>query len=300
MSIHLMLIAGYLPRDVIDNPTEKLVLMKIADSADDENRLSRPGMHRLAAWAGVGENRVVTLITKLVKKGLVERVEVGRPGRTAVYRVFPLGVPQLPQTEELKERQAAAAAAPRNSRLARPNAVRSKPAPPARTYRDVEKRERKAAEESGLPQGNPPEGEGRVSPGKPSALPRGNPEPFPGETPSFLPPTSIPPTPPPPTADAEGEPVESEQAEAGSCPRHRRPAKNCRACGTSARAQRQAAEAARKKQEQQAEQDRFEALMQEGARRRAQADANREDVQNAQQEARAAAREGRERHGSNK
>ncbi|MFD0563010.1 helix-turn-helix domain-containing protein [Kitasatospora saccharophila] len=199
-----MLIAGYLPRDVIDNPTEKLVLMKIADSADDENRLSRPGMHRLAAWAGVGENRVVTLITKLVKKGLVERVEVGRPGRTAVYRVFPLGVPQLPQTEELKERQAVAAAAPRNSRLARPNAVRSKPAPPARTYQDVEKRERKAAEESGLPRGNPPEGEGRVSPGKPSAFPRGNAGPFPGETPSFLPPTSIPPTPHPPRLTPRG------------------------------------------------------------------------------------------------
>ncbi|MFD0572553.1 helix-turn-helix domain-containing protein [Kitasatospora gansuensis] len=128
MSIHLMLIAAYLPPDMV-TPTEKLALMKICDSADEETRISRPGLHRLAAWTGISEKRTITLVTQLVKKGLVERIEVGKIGRTAVYRVFPLVLPTLPQTDELHERRKAASTAPRNPRLARPGVARSKPRP---------------------------------------------------------------------------------------------------------------------------------------------------------------------------
>jgi hypothetical protein len=45
VSIQLMVVAAYLPKEVI-NTTQKLVLMKIADSADDQTRLARP------AWSG--------------------------------------------------------------------------------------------------------------------------------------------------------------------------------------------------------------------------------------------------------
>ncbi|KDN85721.1 hypothetical protein [Kitasatospora cheerisanensis] len=94
--------------------------------------------------------------------------------------------------------------------------------------------------------------------------------------------------------------MEPEETEAGKCSRHRRPAKNCRACGTSARAQQQAAEAARRRAAQQAERDQFEELRREGAMRRAKADANPDGIQSAQQIARAAIRESLKRRESNK
>src|SRR5262249_41249269 len=105
-----MVVAAYLPEDVVTQG-QKLALMKICDSADDETRLSKPGMRRLRAWVGVGEKRATTIVTELVAKGLVERVEVGKAGRRAVYRVFPLGVPSIPSNDELEARFLAADAA---------------------------------------------------------------------------------------------------------------------------------------------------------------------------------------------
>lgn len=167
VSIHMMLAAAYLPREVI-NQTQKAVLMKIADSADDQTRLARPGLERMMAWAGVGEKTTINVVTELVGDGWVERVSAGRVGRRAEYRVFPYGVPPIPTTEELIERRHAAQRAPKNPRLAR-QTKRRKPSPPALTQQDVAARRARPAAEAraGLPEGNP------VSEG--GGFPTGNP-----------------------------------------------------------------------------------------------------------------------------
>ncbi|MEU7640963.1 helix-turn-helix domain-containing protein [Streptomyces sp. NPDC039016] len=245
MSIHLMLAAAYLPKEVI-NKTQKMALMKIADSADDQTLLARPGLERMMAWTGVGEKQVITVITELVGLGLVERVEVGRVGRRAEYRVFPHGVPPIPTTEELIERRRLAQRAPKNPRLAR-QTKRRKPSSAARTQQDVTAREEaravsEPAKEGGLPQGNPGSGKARVPPRKPGRFPQGNQEGSPTETPSFPSHSSFLPFPPTPTAGAAGEPPAAGEERAPSgCPQHPRPVGNCRGCGTNPRAGREKA-----------------------------------------------------------
>ncbi|MFD4394378.1 hypothetical protein [Kitasatospora sp. NPDC058478] len=293
MSIQLMVAAAYLPPDVISNPAEKLALMKICDSADDESRLSSPGLRRMTAWTCVSEKRTITLVTNLVEKGLVERVEVGRPGRAALYKVFPAGVPHTPDKDELRERQRAAVTAPRNPRLARPRTARASPAAPARTYRDIEEREFLAAERRGLPEGNPLSPGPEVPLGEPSTLPRGNPARCPGGTPSFPSPTYVLPTPLPPTAGAAGEAADLEDSKARPCSRHRKVATNCRACGTSARAQRQSEEEQRKVAQRQSEEEWMEGFRRDAQEQRRQAEANAEVAQAARRKAYEAARAAR-------
>ena len=238
-----MVVVAYLPKEVI-NTTQKLVLMKIADSADDQTRLARPGLERMMAWAGVGEKQVITVVTQLVGLGLVERVTIGRVGRRAEYRVFPYGVPPIPSTEELGERRRAAQRAPKNPRLAR-KATRRKPSSAARTQQDVAAREgaaavAEAASQAGLPQGNPASAPGRVAAGEPSGLPQGNRAGSPGETPSLPPSSSSLPIPPTPTADAAAEPGAGRGAQQrAACPKHAEPVRNCRGCGTNPRAGRE-------------------------------------------------------------
>ncbi|MER5546515.1 hypothetical protein ACWDBP_34880 [Streptomyces sp. NPDC001233] len=94
MSIQLMWAAAHLPASIV-NPQQKLALMKICDSADDETRTAEPAVAGVAAWVGVPDGRVLTIFAELVAKGLVERVETGRAGRAAGYRVFPHGVPAV-------------------------------------------------------------------------------------------------------------------------------------------------------------------------------------------------------------
>ncbi|MFJ9617818.1 hypothetical protein [Streptomyces noursei] len=245
MSIHLMLAAAYLPKQVI-NKTQKMVLMKIADSADDQTLLARPGLERMMAWAGVGEKQCITVVTELVGLGFVERVEVGRVGRRAEYRVFPHGVPPIPTTEELIERRRIAQRAPKNPRLAR-QTKRRKPTATARTQQDVAAREEQraameAANEGGLPQGNPGNGGERVPAGEPGRFPQGNQEGSPAETPSFPSPSSVIPYPPTPTAGAAGEPAGAADRDPPSgCAKHPTPVGNCRGCGTNPRAGREQA-----------------------------------------------------------
>ncbi|MBT2390701.1 helix-turn-helix domain-containing protein [Streptomyces sp. ISL-1] len=95
MSAQLMLVAANLPAGVV-NQSQKLTLMKMCDSADDETCKANPALAGLAAWAGVSETRAASIVTELVAKGLVERIETDRAGPTAEYRVFPLGVPVMP------------------------------------------------------------------------------------------------------------------------------------------------------------------------------------------------------------
>ncbi|MFJ2202717.1 helix-turn-helix domain-containing protein [Streptomyces violaceusniger] len=299
MSIHMMVAAAYLPKEVI-NQTQKAVLMKIADSADDQTRLARPGLERMMAWAGVGEKTVVTVVTQLVGLGLVERVTVGRVGLRAEYRVFPHGVPPIPSTEELIERRRAAQRAPKNPRLARKTS-RRKPAAAARTQQDVAAREEaRAAAEAGLPQGNPDLEDGRVAPGKPSGLPEGNRAGSPGETPSLPPSSSSLPNPPTPTADAAGEPGAAlgEQQRA-SCPKHAAPVANCRGCGTNPRAGREEARREAADREHRGQQDWLREFFAEQERRVAETDP--QAVEEVRQRVRALSRMGREKfHNSRK
>ncbi|MFE4535785.1 hypothetical protein ACFRKB_11965 [Streptomyces scopuliridis] len=300
MSIHLMVVAAYLPKEVI-NQTQKAVLMKIADSADDQTRLGRPGLERMMAWAGVGEKQVITVVTQLVGLGLVERVTIGRVGLRAEYRVFPYGVPPIPSTEELIERRRAAQCAPKNPRLAR-KTERRKPSSAARTQEDVAAREEarsaaEAAAEAGLPQGNPDSAPDRVAAGKPSGLPQGNRAGSPGETPSLPPSSSSLPEPPTPTADAAREPGAGRgvQQRAG-CPKHAALVNNCRGCGTNPRAGREEARREAVDREHRSQQDWLQEFFAEQERRVAQTDP--QALEMARQRTRELARMGRER-GSN-
>ncbi len=260
-----MIAAAYLPPDVLSQ-SQKLALMKIADSADDETRLARPGLTRLAAWVGVTDKRAITIVTELIAKALVERVETGKAGRAAVYRVFPLGVPATPTTPELKAAAEARKAAPKNPRKARSGVARSAPAKPVMTYQDVEAREAERQQrtekpqaktgfhagnpggEAGFHEGNPGGPEGRVPPVEPDEFHEGNPLGFTTGTPSFPGSSSVLPLPPTPTADAVGGPSPAptdtptpgrEEPNKG-CARHRgRPAASCRGCGTNPRAGRE-------------------------------------------------------------
>ncbi|MGW1801673.1 hypothetical protein ACWCQN_38595 [Streptomyces sp. NPDC001984] len=292
-----MLLAAYLPEDVVTQ-SQKLALMKICDSADDETRLSKPGMQRVRAWVGVGEKRCTTIVTELVAKGLIERVEVGMLGRRAVYRVFPMGVPAIPSNDELKARFEAADAAPKNPRKARSGVTRAAPSKPAMTHEDIDARPRAGLDVQELAAGegvrrgpgfhgwNPDDDESRVPPVEPKGFHGGNPKGSTGGTPSFPSSSSVLPYPPTPAADAAGEPA--------GCARHRVPAASCRACGTNPRAARAAGERDRAEAERQAQQDWLRGYQADLARARRVAQERPEDVEAARLLARQMARQGRE------
>lgn len=316
-----MIAAAYLPPDVLSQ-SQKLALMKIADSADDETRLARPGLTRLAAWVGVTDKRAITVVTELIAKGLVERVETGKAGRSAVYRVFPLGVPPTPTTPELKAAAEARKAAHKNPRKARSGVVRSAPAKPAMTYQDIEAREaerqQKAErtqaeagfhagnpeEEAGFHGGNPEASEGQVPPVEPDESHGGNPLGSSGETPSFPGSSSVLPFPPTPTADAVGEPAPApadaltpdREAPQKGCARHRgRPAASCRGCGTNPRAGRERGREEAKAAEYQARGRFWDEWHEDAASRRQLAEEHRESVDAARRAAREAVRESKAR-----
>ncbi|MFB7442889.1 hypothetical protein ACFC01_32050 [Streptomyces mirabilis] len=289
MSIHLMVVAAYLPEDVVTQ-SQKLAMMKICDSADDETRLSKPGLRRLRAWVGVGEKRCMTIVTELVAKGLIERVETGKAGRRAVYRVFPLGVPPIPSNDDLDARFKEADAAPKNPRKARTGVTRAAPSKPAMTHEDIDARALAAGEgvkEAGFHGWNPDEGEGRVPPVEPTGLHPWNPLGSTGGTPSFPSSSSVLPFPPTPAAGAAGEP--------GGCPRHPVPAASCRACGTNPRAARVARERERAETDRQTEQDWLRGWQAELDEARRVMQERPEDVEAARLLARQLARQGREK-----
>ncbi|MEH0430307.1 helix-turn-helix domain-containing protein [Streptomyces stelliscabiei] len=321
MSIQLMIAAAYLPPDVLSQ-SQKLALMKIADSADDETRLARPGLTRLAAWVGVTDKRAITIVTELIAKGLVERVETGKAGRSAVYRVFPLGVPPTPSTPDLKAAAEARKAAPKNPRKARSGVVRSAPAKPAMTYQDVEAREaerqqkaEKLQVEAGFHQGNP-EGEagfhggnpqaeeGRVPPVEPGEFHGGNPLGSSGGTPSFPGSSSVLPFPPTPTADAVGEPAPApadtptpdREVPQTRCTRHQgRPAASCRGCGTNPRAGREREREEAKAAEHELHGRFWDEWHEEAASRRQQVEERPESVEAARRAVREALRDSKAR-----
>ncbi|MQY11475.1 hypothetical protein SRB5_15940 [Streptomyces sp. RB5] len=310
-----MIAAAYLPPDALSQ-SQKLALMKIADSADDETRLARPGLIRLAAWVGVTDKRAITIVTELIEKGLVERVEIGRVGRSAAYRIFPLGVPSTPTTADLREAAAARKAAPKNPRKARSGVKRSAPAKPAMTHADVEARKAdrrqqtqdgfhtgnpsSGPEETGFHEGNPEAVQGRVPQVEPDEFHAGNPIGSTGETPSFPGPSSALPFPPTPTAAAAGEPASApndlpppaaDDVPAKGCTRHREhPAASCRGCGTNPRAGREKQRREENAAEHQANGRFWDEWHDEAASRRRQAEERSEAVEAARRAARDAVR----------
>lgn len=103
MSTHLLIAAAYLeglPQG------RKLVLMAIADSADEHTLEAAPGLPKLRAWSGLSKGPTMAHVKGLEDDKLIERIEAGRLGRRAVYRVFPRGVPAIPHPSEVAARYA--------------------------------------------------------------------------------------------------------------------------------------------------------------------------------------------------
>jgi hypothetical protein len=103
MSTHLLIAAAYLE----DLPqATKLVLMAVADSADEHTLEAAPGLPKLRAWSGRSKSQTLAIVRKLIDDGYVEHLVTGRVGRRAVYRVFPAGVPAIPHPNEVAARYA--------------------------------------------------------------------------------------------------------------------------------------------------------------------------------------------------
>lgn len=101
MSTHLLIAAMYLE----DLPQgRKLILAAIADSADEHTLEAAPGLPKLRAWSGLSKSAALAQVKALEDSGIVQRIEAGRLGRRAVYRVFPAGVPAIPHPDEVRAR----------------------------------------------------------------------------------------------------------------------------------------------------------------------------------------------------
>lgn len=88
----------------------KLLLMALADSCDEQTRLTAPGLPKLRAWSGLGRSQTLSLVGELchpipdIRPRYLERVARGRVGQRATFRVFPEGVPAIPHPDEIVAR----------------------------------------------------------------------------------------------------------------------------------------------------------------------------------------------------
>lgn len=126
MSGHLIGCAGALERIQITNdddqvveielPTShKLALLAFADSGDDRTHIGFPGEEGVMKWAVCSRGRAYELIRDLVSWGLLAQHKRGRRGQRAEYVVFPGGCcdlhrPQAEETVVIDPEQLAAAA----------------------------------------------------------------------------------------------------------------------------------------------------------------------------------------------
>lgn len=70
---------------------KKLVLMAFADSADKDTRVAIPGFDTILQWSGLKRSQAYDAITELVDDGYLARRSAGRSGRRAEFYVFPRG-----------------------------------------------------------------------------------------------------------------------------------------------------------------------------------------------------------------
>lgn len=87
MSVHLVTCAAEIPL----KPSEKLILLCLAENANSRDAIAFPGMEGLRMWSGLSKSRVLEILNVLVELRLIEQVGRGHRGRAAEFRVFPYG-----------------------------------------------------------------------------------------------------------------------------------------------------------------------------------------------------------------
>lgn len=87
MSIHLVTCAAAVPL----KPSEKLVLLCLAENANARDSKAFPGLSALMTWSGVSRARVFEILRVLQELRLIEQVGAGHRGRAAEFAVFPYG-----------------------------------------------------------------------------------------------------------------------------------------------------------------------------------------------------------------
>lgn len=92
------------------DPTEKLVLLALADHADHEGNNVRPGNDLLVAKTGLSQQTISTKITKFIELGILEPTKDGR-GRGVVreFSIEPERAERKPYFIEREERKLQAA-----------------------------------------------------------------------------------------------------------------------------------------------------------------------------------------------
>lgn len=69
------------------NPSQKLMLLAIADGANEKTSLSFPGLNKLMKRTGTKKRNALRLISQLEEKGYLRQVEAAKPGRRAAWIV---------------------------------------------------------------------------------------------------------------------------------------------------------------------------------------------------------------------
>lgn len=87
MSTHLVTCAA----QVNLKPSEKLVLLCLAENANSKDSRAFPGMATLRTWTGLGDASIYRILSRLEEFGLIEQVGAGFRGRAAEFLVLPFG-----------------------------------------------------------------------------------------------------------------------------------------------------------------------------------------------------------------
>lgn len=78
------------------SPAQKLVLIALADHANDEDHLCWPSLQHLQKKTGLGKNTIWQSIDALVKNGHVTRVEKGSNGPIPTATTYRINLGQSP------------------------------------------------------------------------------------------------------------------------------------------------------------------------------------------------------------
>lgn len=87
MSVHLVSCAA----QVNLKPSEKLVLLCLAENANSKDSKAFPGMTTLRTWTGLGDASIYRILRRLEEFGLIQQVGAGHRGRAAEFLVLPFG-----------------------------------------------------------------------------------------------------------------------------------------------------------------------------------------------------------------
>lgn len=96
MSIKMITEAFKLFEESALTAAQKLVLLALADHANDEDQLCWPSLQHLQKKTGLGKNTVWQSIDALVEKGFVTRVKKGSNGPIPEATLYRVNLGQLP------------------------------------------------------------------------------------------------------------------------------------------------------------------------------------------------------------